>query len=74
MSFIQKVVKEVLSQNKKIHQLTFVLPSKRACIFLESALIAELNSATFLPRLLTIEQFMQEVADLESIEQTQLLF
>jgi acyl carrier protein len=74
MSLLKKVAKEVLLEKPALHQLTFVLPTKRSCIFLEKELVQHLGTASFLPRILTIEKFFQELAELDSIENVQLLF
>jgi len=72
--FIAKVVKEVLQQHKTSSNLCFVMPSQRACVFLKEELLNSLSNATFLPKIISIEEFIQEIAKLKLIDNTKLLF
>lgn len=73
-SFISQVVEETLSNHNDLSKLTFVLPSQRACVFLRDELLKAIPKATFFPKLMSIENFIQEVAGIELIDNTQLLF
>ena len=73
-SFISQVVTDSLSNHKDLSRLTFVLPSQRACVFLKDELLRVIPGATFFPRLISIETFIQEVAEMDLIDNTQLLF
>jgi len=73
-SFITKVVKEILQQHKTSNQLQFVMPSQRACVFLKEELLKSISKATFLPKIVSIEEFIQEIADINLIDNTKLLF
>ena len=73
-SFLSQVIKDFISQKEKLEHTTFVLPSRRACVFLKNQLIKNINGTTMLPKIVSIENFMQELADIDAIENTQLLF
>ena len=73
-SFISTVVKDLLSKNIELKNLILVLPSRRACVFLREELINSLTKSDFLPKIISIENYIQELADIKLIENTKLLF
>ncbi|SDX63237.1 PD-(D/E)XK nuclease superfamily protein [Lutibacter oricola] len=73
-SFITSVVEDVLSKNQKIDNLIFVLPSQRSCVFVKEEVILKLPTNTFLPKIISIENYIQEIAEFSLIDNTQLLF
>ena len=73
-SFITKVVKDVISRNTAINNCVFVLPSQRACVFLKKELVESATSSFILPKIISIEHYIQELADINLIDTTQLLF
>jgi len=73
-SFISNVVDTIISEHKSYHNLTFVLPSQRACVFLKEALQQKIPTTSFFPKIESIENYIQELADIYLIDNTQLLF
>ncbi len=73
-SFISKVVNDLLSKQKSCQNLICVLPSKRACVFLKEEILRKVPTTTFLPKIISIENYIQEIGDLNLIDSTQLLF
>ncbi|MET2986275.1 PD-(D/E)XK nuclease family protein [Aureibaculum conchae] len=73
-SFLNRVVTDVLSKNSNSTELTFVLPSKRAGIFLKNTLKSKLKKTTILPKIISIEEFIEELSRVNSIDNTNLLF
>lgn len=73
-SFISSVVEDVLSKHDNFNNLIFVLPSQRACVFLKEEILKKIPGASFLPKITSIENYMQELADINLIDATQLLF
>ncbi|WP_121667259.1 PD-(D/E)XK nuclease family protein [Mesonia aquimarina] len=74
-SFIKEVLVDVLSQpTTPIDQITFILPSKRAGGFLKHQLKALVEQTTFSPKVLSIEDFIIEVTQLKSLDNTNSLF
>lgn len=72
--FLNKVVSEVLSNHDVISDLSFILPNKRAGLFLKDELNKSLQSSSILPRIISIEDLIIEISDLENIENTNLIF
>lgn len=73
-SFISKVVKDVIDKRADISNVIFVLPSQRACVFLKKELIEITSSSIFSPKIVSIEKYIQELADIKLIDNIQLLF
>ena len=74
-SFISDVVSQVLHEkNSSLHEYVFVLPSQRAGVFLKKELINQLDETSFLPKITSIENFVQEIACISQIDSIQLLF
>ncbi len=73
-SFLFDVVKDVFRKNDNISELTFVLPSKRAGIFLKNAIKSELSSTVILPNVISIEEFIEKLSNINAIDSTTLLF
>ena len=73
-SFISKVVGHILTQEGTFSNKTVVLPSQRACVFLKQELINQVKAPFQLPKIVSIEQYIQELADVSLIDNTQLLF
>jgi len=73
-AFIERVVKEVFAQGKAPQELIFVLPSRRACVFLRRAVMHQMKDSAFLPEIRSIEDYIQDIADGSLIDSTQLLF
>jgi ATP-dependent helicase/nuclease subunit B len=73
-SFISSVIDDVLSKHNCFNNLIFVLPSQRSCVFLKEEIIEKAPSSYFLPKIISIENYIQELADISLIDATQLLF
>ncbi|MBL4938995.1 MAG: hypothetical protein JKY16_01680, partial [Lutibacter sp.] len=73
-SFISKVVEDILGKQKKVENLIFILPSQRSCLFLKEELLKKLPTSSFFPKIISIENYIQEIGDLNLIDTTQLLF
>ncbi|WP_372794690.1 PD-(D/E)XK nuclease family protein [Lutibacter sp.] len=74
ISFISRVVDDIFSKQKCYDNLIFVLPSQRSCVFLKEEIIKKLPSSSFLPKIISIENYIQEIGDISLIDNTQLLF
>lgn len=73
-TFIQDVLIDLINREVDFSKLTFVLPSRRAGIFLKHELGNTLNKTIFSPNILSIEEFVEELSDLKSVPNTLLLF
>ncbi|WP_310554601.1 PD-(D/E)XK nuclease family protein [Flavobacterium sp.] len=74
-SFLEILVTQLLSDNKSnLSETTIVLPNKRARIFLLEAFKNNLEKTTFAPEIISIEDFVQEIATIRSIDSIELIF
>lgn len=73
-SFISSVIEDVLNKHENFNSLIFVLPSQRACVFLKQEILEKTPGTSFLPKITSIENYIQELADINLIDATQLLF
>ena len=74
-SFLDKIA-QVLQANfiGKQTNTIVVLPNKRAKIFLIEALKNRIETNIFSPEIISIEEFVQEIASIRSIDPIELLF
>ena len=73
--FINKITKQIY--DTKLHQLeelTVVLPSKRAGTFFKQALSDLSNVPLWMPKIYSIEEWLEELSGFTIIDKTQLLF
>ncbi|MCF6296853.1 MAG: PD-(D/E)XK nuclease family protein [Flavobacteriaceae bacterium] len=73
-SFLSKVTTQVLSKNDNLSNLTFILPSKRASLFLKTEIIKQLQGSVILPKIISVEEFIKEISGVDIIESTSLIF
>lgn len=74
-SFLDKLSSEIVSQyQENLSGITIVLPNKRAKIFLIEALKKQLNGTVFAPEIISIEDFIQNVAGIRTCDNIELLF
>ncbi|WP_027137973.1 PD-(D/E)XK nuclease family protein [Gaetbulibacter saemankumensis] len=73
-SFIFDVLKDLQNKGVNIPETTFILPSKRAGLFLKHQLPKICKQTIFSPRIISIEEFVEELSELKSISNTELLF
>ena len=74
ISFISNVIDHVFKVQNSYSNLTFVLPSQRAGVFLKQEILKKIPTASFSPIVISIENYIQELADITLIDNTQLLF
>ncbi|MFK7750621.1 MAG: PD-(D/E)XK nuclease family protein [Kordia sp.] len=73
-SFLSHVVNYILENNTNISNLTLVLPSKRAGVFLKHELSQQIQQTSFAPNILSIEELVEEISGYTSVSNTELLF
>lgn len=73
-SFLSEVTIEVLLKHSDISHITFVLPSKRAGLFLKAELKEQIKTTSLFPKIWSIEDFIKEISTLENIDSLALLF
>ncbi len=74
VSFIKSVLLNLKEKDSKIEDLIFILPSKRAGVFLKHQLSTLLEQPIFSPTILSIEEFVEELSGLQNLPNTELLF
>ncbi len=74
VSFIREVLLDLKKRNISFSELTFILPSKRAGIFLKHELGVVLDETIFAPEIISVEEFVEELSELKSVSNTELLF
>ena len=73
-SFIQDVLFNLQKKYNNLSHLTFVLPSKRAGLFLHNYLSKELTQPIFAPKIFSIEELVEELSSIQKASNTDLLF
>lgn len=73
-SFIKSVLLDLQDKGNTIEELFFILPSKRAGVFLKHHLSKIINKPVFAPHVLSIEEFVEEMSGLKTVSNTDTLF
>ncbi|MBC7524183.1 MAG: PD-(D/E)XK nuclease family protein [Flavobacterium sp.] len=74
-SFLNKLSKQLVSDYPEtISDLVIVLPNKRAKVFLIDELKKEIVATIFSPEILSVEDFIQDIAGIRSVDSIELLF
>ncbi|OXA82581.1 PD-(D/E)XK nuclease family protein [Flavobacterium frigidimaris] len=74
-SFLEKIATIVIRDfSAKLAETTIILPNKRAKVFLIEALKKETNKTILSPEIISIEDFVQDVASIRSVDSIELLF
>lgn len=74
VTFLQESLAAIRKSRPDISQSIIVLPSKRAGGFLMNELKIQNSATQFAPQILSIEEFIEEIAGLSIIDPTELLF
>ena len=74
-TFLYQLAQEILKNHSdNLSELTIVLPNKRAKVFLLEELKKVVFNNVFAPEIISIEEFVQNVAGIRSIDSVELLF
>ena len=73
-SFLSKVVSEVLQSDSPLSATTFVLPNKRSGLFLKNILKHQIKQTSFLPKIISIEDFVKDISGFEVLDTVSLIF
>ena len=73
-TFLASVAKDISSKNYDFLELIFVVPGKRAGAFLQKELLTISTKTTFAPKIISIEDFVQELSNVTLASNLQLLF
>ena len=73
-SFLDQLAQKLLNQyGNKVAELIIVLPNKRAKLFFFDALQRHARTTIFAPEVISIEDFIQQIADIRSVDNIELL-
>lgn len=67
MKFLNKIIDELLSQNKDLSHFNIVIPGKRPIVFIKK-ILEDNNYSGFLPTFITIEELINDIVDLQNIQ------
>ena len=73
-TFLEETLLAIQKENTDLSSLIFILPSKRAGGFLKNLLRETASETMFAPKIISIEEFIEELSDLKIIDPTELLF
>ncbi|WP_264519901.1 PD-(D/E)XK nuclease family protein [Flavobacterium sp. N1994] len=74
-TFLHQLAQEIIKlHSDNFSELTIVLPNKRAKVFLLDALKTLISKNVFAPEIISIEDFIQDIAGIRSIDSVELLF
>ena len=74
-TFLNKLTDELISfYPDTLSDITIVLPSKRARVFLIDTIQSKLSMPIFTPNILSIEEFIQDISGLRTIDSMEVLF
>lgn len=74
-SFLDKITQIILEEKVDTTKKTVVvLPNKRAKLFLIEALQKQISKTIIAPKIISIEEFIQEIVSIRSIDSIELLF
>ncbi|MEO6346800.1 MAG: PD-(D/E)XK nuclease family protein [Aquaticitalea sp.] len=72
--FIEDVIADLQKKDVDFSQLIFILPNKRAGVFLTHHLSKSLNKTIFAPKIISIEEFVETISSLKYTTNIELLF
>ncbi len=72
--YINSIVESILNTHKEFNNITIVLPSKRAGVFIKNELKNKLATFQFLPQLISIEELVVDISKIDSADNLVLLF
>ena len=73
-NFISNCISKILNSTTDISSTVFVLPSKRGSIFIRKELASQINKPILLPRIISIEEFIEDVSQLKTSSNLETLF
>ncbi|RZJ68048.1 MAG: PD-(D/E)XK nuclease family protein [Flavobacterium sp.] len=74
-SFLDRLAQELVARHQAdFSNVTVILPNRRARVFLLEALRQQITGNVFAPNIISIEDFIQDVAGIRTIDNIELLF
>ena len=72
-TFISETIEDILLKQTSFEDCVFILPSQRAGVFVRNTFKKKIVSG-FLPEILTIESFIEQIAGISKADAVELLF
>ncbi|MCB9201654.1 MAG: PD-(D/E)XK nuclease family protein [Flavobacteriales bacterium] len=72
MEFISKTIQDICKNTTDFTNKTFIIPGKRPALFIKKELRKHLPQSAFLPRIITIQEFTEEVSNCITVQGIQL--
>lgn len=73
-TFISEVVEDLLTSKKPLLNTVCILPSERSGVFLKEEIKKQITKVSFLPKILSIEGFIEEISGLQKVDPVTLIF
>ena len=74
MPFLQRVAAHIYERHKdNVERLCIVLPNRRGALFLKKYLAATFNKAIWLPDIISIEDLVERISGLKTLEEIDLV-
>ena len=74
ISFLENVIIDLKKNETEISSLTFILPSKRAGVFLKEVLSKHIEKTIFIPEIVSVETFVESLSEFKYSNNIELLF
>lgn len=74
LSFLEETLQDIKKNHPSLDDLVLILPSKRAGGFLKYHLLQTISHTSFAPKIISIEEFIEEISGLKIIHSVELLF
>ena len=74
ITFLSEVLQDLEKKKATLSELVFIVPSKRAGVVLKYELSKTTNKTFFSPKIIGIESFTEELSQIKSVSNTELLF
>ena len=75
ITFLDKLANQIIIDfQHKLNDIQIVLPNKRAKVFLLQSLKNKLSTTVFAPKIISVEDLVQDISEIRSIDSIELLF
>ncbi len=72
-SFLLKIVKSIGKEKLQFEDLVFILPNRRAGVYLKKHLFAEIQETSFIPEIITFDNFVEKISNIAKTPALELL-
>lgn len=74
VNFLRQVIDDVIAKHPQLNNLVFILPTRRSIVYLKRHLSQAISQPVISPQMYSIEQFVEHVCGLKSVDTTRLVF